>query len=322
MNTLSHDAIIGEQYTTKAQATLAYHGKSFNWANQIFGRQMADEVAVLYAFCRMVDDIADTRSTGTARRELDMILADLDAGRSRRAPVSAFLDLAGHRNIDLRLARFLVAAVADDTGDVRLLRYQDVVRYAYGVASTVGLMMCAVMGVRNRAADPFAVDLGIAMQMTNISRDVIEDAHQGRIYIPAQWIGRDTRASDIVAADDQLRRRIQLAKERLLHHARIFYRSADKGMRFIPFRARLAVVTAARIYEAIGSRILKQKIGWQERAYVGKASKLGQTVGALATAFLKPAYWDIGPVFDHDPRLHQALVGLPGADVRASNHGL
>ncbi|MGD8992121.1 MAG: phytoene/squalene synthase family protein [Desulfobacterales bacterium] len=296
-----------------AQKTMARHAKSFTWAARLFPRQTATDVAVLYAFCRHVDDVADHQTTYVARHKLGNIRSDLDAAFSCQPAVQAFIDLAQQNRIDFRLPKILVDAIQSDTAKVRVKSWDDLVRYAYGVASTVGLMMCSVMRVGDPAALPFAVDLGIAMQLTNIARDVVDDAHNDRIYLPPEMLGIDVEPHHILSGEPYIRQQVADAREQLLDRAARYYRSADKGMRFIPFRARLAVMTAARLYEAIGPQIRAESI-WGRRAFIRDSEKTWRTLCAVASTLFNPHYWNAGRQPDHDLKLHQALKGLPGTD--------
>lgn len=292
---------------------MARHAKSFTWAARLFQRQTAADVAVLYAFCRSVDDIADHQSAYVAKHKLGNIRSDLDAAFSCRREVQAFIELAQRIRIDFRIPQIFVGAIKFDTGKVRVTSWDDLVRYAYGVASTVGLMMCSVMGVRDPAALPFAVDLGIAMQLTNIARDVVDDARNDRLYLPYEMLGIDIEPHHILSGKPGIRRRVANAREQLIGRAAQYYRSADKGMRFIPFRARLAVITAARIYEAIGPRI-RAESAWCNRAFVRDSEKIWRTLCAVGSVLFNPLYWNAGRQPDHDLKLHQALRGLPGTN--------
>ncbi|MGB5619599.1 MAG: phytoene/squalene synthase family protein [Desulfobacterales bacterium] len=294
--------------------TMAQNGKSFNWAARIFSNKMIDDAAVLYAFCRAVDDIADNDPEEVARRKLSRIRTELTAGSSHDPVVQSFLDLAQRTAIDPRIPMWFINTVSADIGPVRMNSWDELIRYAYGVASTVGLLMCAVMGVRNSAAYPFAVDLGIGMQLTNIARDVVEDAHRNRRYLPLELLNADFDVSRIQAGDSDAKALITRARQCVLDCAVKYYRSADLGMRFIPLRARLAVVTASRLYEAIGGRVLRQSTKWGQRAYVGVPDKIRLTMCAFGSALFLPSYWHVGRYPVHDAQLHRALVGRPGVN--------
>lgn len=297
-----------------AHRVLSRHGKSFHWAVRFFDRTTANDVAALYRFCRYVDDIADRQQVALAYEKLVAIRTALDHSDGALPEVDAFLAMVRRREIDLRLPRLLVDAILADIGPVRMATWEDLVRYAYGVAATVGLMMCAVMGVRDPEARPFAVDLGIAMQLTNIARDVVEDARRDRRYLPGDWLGEELSPAAILEGQIGMRRRVVRARRRLLEQAARYYRSADRGMRFIPWRARLAVVTASRLYEAIGGRLLSGRVAWGHRAVVSRTGKAMRTFAALGCVLLVPTYWPAGRSPHHEAELHRALVGQPGVD--------
>ncbi len=298
-------------HQSSARKTMARHAKSFTWAAGLFPRQTAADVAVLYAFCRYVDDIADHQTAYVARHKLSNIRTDLNAAFSCQPDVQAFIDLAQRIRIDSRLPQILVEAIKSDTGNVRVTSWDDLVRYAYGVASTVGLMMCSVMRVKDPAALPFAVDLGIAMQLTNIARDVVDDARNDRIYMPHEMLGIDVEPQHILSGEPNIRWRVANAREQLLDRAARYYRSADRGIRFIPVQARLAVITAARLYEAIGPQIRAEST-WGSRAFVRDSKKIWRTLCAVGSVLFNPLYWNAGHQPDHDLKLHRALKGLPG----------
>ncbi len=298
-----------------ARRVLARKSKSFSWAARLFDRDTADDVATLYQFCRLVDDLADHYEVSVARHRLTLIRAELDYGDSPQPEIRDLIDLARRRRLDLRLPGMLVDAVRADTGEVRLASEDELLRYAYGVASTVGLMMCAVMGVRESSAHPFAVDLGIAMQLTNIARDVVEDAWRDRRYLPAAWLEGDISPARIRAGAPVTRQRLFDARERLLDLANAYYRSADYGMRFIPWRARLAVMTAARLYEAIGDRLRSGDVAWGQRAVVDRNAKLLLTLKTWGELLVNPKFWNRGRRPKHAVRLHRALAGRPGVNA-------
>ena len=310
----SIDHFSSRQQTHASREVLARKSKSFSWAARLFDRRTADDAAILYRFCRFVDDIADHQTMLSARSRLALIQADLEYGDSETPEVRALIELAQRRRMSLKLPRLLVDAVRADTGDVGLVSERELLRYAYGVASTVGLMMCAVMGVREPAAKPFAVDLGIAMQLTNIARDVVEDAWRGRRYLPGEWLVTDLPPAHILNASPETRARILRARDNLLDLAGAYYRSAERGMRFIPWRARLAVLTAARLYEAIGERLLSGDVDWGQRAFVSRGVKIRKTLGAWRQLLSNPIFWNVGRRPAHAARLHRALKGLPGVN--------
>ena len=177
-----------------ADRMLAAHGKSFHWARRFLGPVAARQATLLYAFCRFLDDIADGDLPGglPRLRAIDMALIDGTVGDlpPDMAEVATFLALSQEAAIPRAAARDLIAGLIFDQGTVALENQAALIVYAYQVAGTVGLMMAPILGRRDPRADAFAVDLGIAMQLTNIARDVGEDALERRIYPAA---GLDAR---------------------------------------------------------------------------------------------------------------------------------
>ncbi|MEM9177269.1 MAG: phytoene/squalene synthase family protein [Myxococcota bacterium] len=301
-----------------ARRTLATHGKTFAWASRALGRETGQHVATLYAFCRRLDDLVDDKPREEARAVLDNVRRDLANGRSEDVVVQRFLDLADACEIEASLPLQLLAGFESDLGRVRIESEAALVQYAYRVAGTVGLMANRIFGVRDRRADPFAIDLGIAMQLTNIARDVVEDAERDRVYLPRPWIPRDITPTTLLHARLRTRLETRVAVNRTLALAERYYRSADVGLIFLPARARLAVVTASRCYEAIGESIRAQRDKqWGERAYVRPGRRLHPT-GRAASAWLgKLGGLRASSPPPHDERLHRPLRGWPGADPLA-----
>ncbi|MFT4839588.1 MAG: phytoene synthase [Planctomycetota bacterium] len=298
-------------------AVLAHHGRSFHWASAFLTKQHAQDAATLYAFCRHADDLVDELPPVEGRAEIVALRARL-AGGDESGPsvavdvVSAFAALMQRCRIDPVVVDVLLDTLQRDTGAVRFRDRRQLVRYAFGVASTVGLMMCDVLGCSDRRGRAFAIDLGIAMQLTNISRDVLEDAGRGRIYVPmAKHISSESLRHDSVGVRSDARS----AVADVLDLAALYYRSADHGMRYLPWRARAAILAASRIYEGIGAVIRRRGPDyWQRRCHVNAGGKLWHTARALSALVIYPRFWPSGPTASHDPRLHADLHGLPEID--------
>ncbi len=198
------------------------------------------------------------------------------------------------------------------TGDAELIRY------GYRVAGTVGLMMCGVLGVDEPEALPFAVDLGVGMQLTNICRDVYEDRAMGRVYLPAERLAEAGSSTDellLGRSDPQVVSRIV---RDVLGLAERYYRSADLGMRWIPLRSRVAILAASRIYRSIGRRLIRVHAGDPShgRTVVPTWERGLHALGGLAQ-LSRPTLWGLGPAPRHDVSLHQHLRGLPGCEAES-----
>ncbi|MEL7218627.1 MAG: phytoene/squalene synthase family protein [Pseudomonadota bacterium] len=291
---------------------LRKNGRSFNFARMFLTKAQGQRSARLYAFCRYVDDLADEASDPRhAKLVLDQVKLQLAGKQSPSGRVADFLDLARETNIDLDVAVALIDGVASDLGIVAFETVSDLLQYAYKVAGTVGLMMCSVLDVTDPRAAPFAIDLGVAMQLTNIARDIQEDAENGRRYVPAKWL-EGACANDIAASDTAFMPKLQAAAERLVHLAEIYYESAYDGLGFLPSRSRFAILIAARVYRQIGVKLQRRDFAvWQGRTIVSTAEKLA-VASAAGTAYLAQSRFH-RRTQSHDADLHISLQGFAGA---------
>lgn len=242
-----------------SEAVLRKHARSFRWAAPFLARSEREDAAVTYAFCREVDDLADeARDADEARRALTDVLEELAGERAPRVLVAAYLEVAARRGIDPTAAGDLVVGVRGDCDEVRVADDAELSRYCYRVAGTVGLMMAGILNARDPRAREHAMHLGMGMQLSNICRDVLEDARLGRVYLPAdRLLARGVTTSSLLSLDFD-RTAVFAVVSDLLAMAEAYYASAEQGMRYLPPRARLAVYVAARLYRAIGRAILRR----------------------------------------------------------------
>ncbi len=308
----AEDAMVVRQ----SREVLATHARSFRWASRFLGPAQRDDASVVYAFCRLVDDTADEAMDGhRARFELERLRKELHGEAPARPLIEAFLDVSTRRKLDIRYADELIEGVLSDLGSVVFQTDEELLRYCYRVAGTVGLMMCAVLDVKDPSALPHAIDLGVGMQLTNICRDVLEDAQMGRVYLPAERLRRygvepselldGTADADAVAA----------VVTELLDQAERYYRSADFGMRYIPLKSRFAIVVAGRLYRAIGLKLRRNESNPLEgRTWIGWPGKILWCMISLM-AFFGPRILGFTPSPGHDRELHTPLHGLPGVSA-------
>jgi phytoene synthase len=191
--------------------------------------------------------------------------------------------LASEGGFSQRYAVDLVKGVQGDLEPVRLATVGDLLIYAYRVAGTVGAMMAPMLGAEDEAAIGPAVDLGIAMQLTNIARDVLEDAGADRRYLPAEWV--DLPPAAIAAASPAARAGVPAALLELLELADRYYARGRAGLPYLPPRARTTVAVAADLYRAIGT-VLRERGGayWRGRAVVAKPRRLAIAARAVVRA--------------------------------------
>jgi len=300
----------------QAKQVLAQHGKSFYWASLFLGANLADRAARLYQFCRFVDDLAD----GDLPDRLDS-LEDIRAGLddsnhpavSQIPELNAFVSLANEANIPLRAARELLDGMLRDQHPTALTAEIELLRYCHAVAGTVGLMMCRVLDCQNSRADAFAIDLGVAMQLTNIARDVLEDAHMQRRYLPADWLPAKWADSElspttIACAANDCHLPVASAINHLLELAERYYASALIGINLLPWRSRYAIIVALCIYRQIGRQLQRNGLQWwRGRTVVSQWRKIILSLASLI--HLVPR-----EVPAHDEGLHSALQGLAGVE--------
>jgi phytoene synthase len=284
-----------------SRQTIRKGSKSFAAAAALFDAPTRADAEMLYAWCRHCDDVIDGQELGhgmatpgpeAARARLEGLAAATRAafaGEPACSPAfAAFQRVAQRRRIPERYAQELVAGFAMDVEGRRYETLEDTLEYCWGVAGVVGVMMALVMGV---APDDLATlrraqDLGLGFQLTNIARDVMEDAANGRVYLPGAWLSEAGVPADAVAAPEH-REAVFAVTERLLGAAEPYYDSAVAGLPALSFRSAWAIAAARGVYRQIGVIVRARGArAWDERASASGAMKawLGLTAGLTALA--------------------------------------
>ena len=292
-----------------AVSVLAHHGKSFRFAGRFLNKRHLEGCARLYRFCRYVDDLVDEASdVDAAQAELDQLKNNLEVGFSETPLVQDFIDLATQYQMQSNVISELIRGIESDLQPFHISNDTELLRYCYRVAGTVGLLMCDVLDVCDPRAKTHAIDLGIGMQLTNIARDIKEDAEMGRCYVPLEWVGEGLPMS--LSNSSKLGKELPIESvQRLISLSKLFYESGRAGLRFLPRRAQRGINVAAAVYEEIGVVIAKRGFDvYSGRAYVGLPRKIRVAVGAF---LFNPCG---GPYAPHQPELHAHLKGLPYAN--------
>lgn len=241
--------------TIKPEEMLAHYGKSFNWAALILNKQQRRDAQCIYAFCRYIDDIADEMPDKLqAKKMLSDIKEEIQSKRSDHIIIKNMIQLMSELTINPKIIYQLIDGISWDLHHQYINDVEELVRYSYGVASTVGLLMCAVFNVQDKNALRYAIDLGIGMQLTNIARDVIEDAKRGRVYLPRNWFKENIQPNQIINPAN-LRQDIFNKILKLLELAESYYQSAERGIPYLPNRVQFSILTASKLYNAIGVKI-------------------------------------------------------------------
>ena len=218
---------------------LSIYAKSFNWAGFFLPKETYKKCSALYDFCRVVDNIADDdEKVETKEKKFAQFENDFNEKIFENPIIEKMWDLIEEFNISLEIVQDLLIGVKSDIKDkVKFNSKKDLLIYSYRVAGTVGLMMAKILKVNKKNSLKSAIDLGIAMQLTNISRDVIEDSKNNRFYIDKNF---EEISSTINLADT-------------------FYKNSFYSIKDIPISFRFSILVARRVYRKIGHKILNKK---------------------------------------------------------------
>ncbi|TVP73176.1 MAG: phytoene/squalene synthase family protein [Rhodobacteraceae bacterium] len=314
---------------------------SFHAASKLLPAHVRDPALVLYAFCRLADDAVDEGADpGQAVLHLQDRLDSAYAGRPHDAPIDrAFARMIETHQLPRALPDALLEGLAWDAEGRRFDTLSGVLDYSARVAAVVGAMMCVLMGVRDRHRLARACDLGLAMQLTNIARDVGEDARRGRIYLPLDWFAEAGLEPAAFLRAPAATPEIRAMTDRLLCEADRLYARADPGISALPLSCRPGIFAARAIYCGIGQVLRAQgcdsitrravttrtrKLGWLATSGLraGASLALPQMATLYArpqpeTAFLVEAASRDSQGFSRSDTLIDALARLRAQDLHA-----
>ena len=218
---------------------LSIYAKSFNWAGFFLPKQTYQKCSALYDFCRVADNIADDKNSIELKEsEFNKFKNDFIQKNYNNPIIENMWEIIDEFSISLKVVNDLFDGIKSDIKQtVKLNSKKELLIYSYRVAGTVGLMMAKILKVNKKSSLKSAIDLGIAMQLTNISRDVFEDLNNGRSYINDNF--------------DDIKSTLKLAEK--------FYESSFYSINEIPIRFRFSILVARRVYRKIGYKILNKK---------------------------------------------------------------
>ena len=218
---------------------LSIYAKSFNWAGFFLPKQTYKKCSSLYDFCRVVDNIADDKNSIELKEsEFNEFKNDFIQKNYNNPVIKNMWEIIDEFSISLKVVNDLFDGIKSDIKQtVKLNSKKELLIYSYRVAGTVGLMMAKILKVNKKSSLKSAIDLGIAMQLTNISRDVVEDLNNGRSYINDSF--------------NAIKSTLKLAEK--------FYESSFYSINEIPIRFRFSILVARRVYRKIGYKILNKK---------------------------------------------------------------
>ena len=247
------------------QNYLSIYAKSFNWAGFFLPKQTFLKCSALYDFCRVADNIADSNETIEIKKIKFLDFQNKFNNQKFEDPIIKNMwQLINEFNIPLKVVHDLLDGINSDIQkNIKLDKKKDLLIYSYKVAGTDGLMMAKILKVNKKNSLKSAIDLGIAMQLTNISRDVVEDLNKGRSYINLNF--------------EEIKSTIELAEN--------YYENSFYSIKEIPFNLRFAILVARRVYRKIGYKILsKQNLENYKKSgkiYVSNLEKIIETIYSL-----------------------------------------
>ena len=241
---------------------LSIYAKSFNWAGFFLPKKTYKNCSYLYDFCRVVDNIADDEDEIEIKKiKFQKFVSDFKQKNFENPVIQNMWNIIHEFNISLEIIYDLFDGIESDIKqNVKIDTRKDLLIYCYRVAGTVGLMMAKILNVNKKQSLKSAIDLGIAMQLTNISRDVIEDSKKNRSYINGNF--------------EEINSTIKLADT--------FYKNSFYSIREIPLSFRFSILVARRVYRKIGYKILKKKTfenySKSGKIYVSNFEKVLETI--------------------------------------------
>ena len=249
---------------------ISTHAKSFSWAGFFLAKQTFENGSSLYDFCRTLDDIADENtSLDIKKQKFNKMKKDFIDRNFENILIKNIYNLINKFNISEKIVLDLFDGIESDIKEsIEFKTKQELLVYSYRVAGTVGLMMAKILKVDSKIALRSAVDLGIAMQLTNIARDVVEDSGRNRKYIDHDFI--------------KIKETLGIAE--------LFYKSSFKSIKEIPLINRFAILVARRVYREIGNNILRKKdlenYNKSGKIFVNKIGKIKQTIFSIFDLFI------------------------------------
>lgn len=285
------------------------HGKTFYWASFFLDKSKMQAIYSIYSFCRKVDDMVDeAKNPDIAKKRLLIFMEAWKRGKSHPV-INLLSDIPKENWPNQKLVKNFLNGQISDIKFSSFKSEKSLIIYCYQVAGTVGLMVCDIFGVKDKKMRYFAIDLGIAMQLVNISRDIYEDSLRNRVYLPESLIGKYS-AKEIANPNKETARKIDEARKKIIKLANIYFDSASRAIDHLPKGASLAVKLASALYQQIGYQLMNaQYVHNEKRCYVSNFSKLLITLGII-TKYLTSFKEEMKA---HNENLHKFIHNLPDA---------
>ena len=283
------------------------NGKSFYWASKFLGKDYIDLIYSIYEMCRKLDDIVDEQSKEAAIKEIGLLKKDLTKENLQKN-FESLKRLDDDQFPQIKYFEEFILGQESDINFEQPKSINELLRYCYRVAGVVGLMVCDAVNIKDENLKFFAIDLGIAMQLVNIIRDIQEDALRGRVYIPENLIGA-VSASDVLTKPDLITK-VEQEKLRILNIADKYFNSANYAIKFLPKEVSMAFGLASNLYQGIGKKIInKEQPFTSGRVYLNGAEKLFHTLKFLLKSKKNKNYQPV-----HNNMLHLPIKNSPSTN--------
>lgn len=315
---MNEQPVFDDSVIEHGTAAITVGSHSFSAAAKLFSPPVREGAVMLYAWCRHCDDVVDGQELGHGQRGLvncdgvarleELRKATRDAvlhGRISSPVFAGIAEVVRRYKLPMAYLDQHLDGFAMDVNGCRYGTFEDTLRYCWHVAGVVGVMMSHVMGSTESTTLDRACDLGIAFQLTNIARDIVEDAEFDRVYLPADWLRAEGLPEGPALAEAQHRPALARVASKLVASAEPYYESAMDGLPALPLRSAWSIATARSVYRAIGRKVVAQGTrAWDRRAGTNKAEKLAW-VGAAAAQALASRSAEVKP---RDPRLYSRPI--------------
>jgi phytoene synthase len=236
----------------KIENYIRFYGKSFYWAGKFLEKEVFEDCSTLYAFCRVIDNLVDKKSN--SKTNVKKFIKDYQSQNSKIQVNKEFKKIETKYQIPKKYINDLFYGINLDTKTVKIKSTKEIIKYSYYVAGTVGAMMSYIFQTSKPQAIKHAINLGIAMQLTNISRDVLKDAYLNRIYLPKNMLNEEITAKDIIKKKFN-KKHLFLVIKKIIFLSEKYYDNGNIGIKYLPKKVKFPIFLASSLYRGIGKKI-------------------------------------------------------------------
>jgi phytoene synthase len=257
----------------KIKNYIRFYGKSFYWAGKFLEKEIFKDCSTLYAFCRVIDNLVDRKSNSKAN--VRKFIKDYQSENSKIQVNKKFKKIEAKYQIPKKYIYDLFNGINLDTKTVKIKSTKEIIRYSYYVAGTVGAMLSYIFQTSKPQAVKHAINLGIAMQLTNISRDVLKDAYLNRIYLPENMLSEKITANDIIKKKFD-KKNLFLVIKKMIFLSEKYYDNGNIGIKYLPKKVKFPIFLASSLYRGIGKKILSSNYNryFLDRTYINFIEKI------------------------------------------------